>query len=383
MTDLYHIDSLFSEEELMVRDTTRELVENELMPGVRDWNREGRFPVEMAAQFGELGILGATLDAYGCAGVSYNAYGLMAQELERCDSGFRSFTSAQNGLVMYPIYHFGSEGQKEYWLPKLATGEAIGCFGLTEPDFGSNPGGMITTARQEGHEYVLNGVKRWITNGTIADIAVVWAKLDDKIQGFLVAKDTPGFSAPEIEGKWSLRVSVTSDLYFDECRIPEYNLLPEAVGLKAALMCLNQARHSIAWGVIGAAIACFEEALEYSKTRIQFDKPIGGFQLVQAKLAQIWTDITKAQLLCHRLGSLMDAGTAQPAAISMAKRNNVAMALNTARVCRDILGASGIVDDYHAIRHMNNLESVYTYEGTHDIHTLILGEKLTGIPAYK
>jgi glutaryl-CoA dehydrogenase len=382
LPDLYHIDSLFTEDELMVRDAVREFVADKIMPGVRDWNREGRFPVELVRPMANLGMLGAYLKGYGCAGVSYNAYGLMMQELEAGDSGFRSFVSVQNGLVMYPIYTFGTPEQKDRWLPKLAAGEAIGCFGLTEPDFGSNPGGIITTAKKVKGGYVLNGVKRWATNATIADVAIVWAKLDGKIQGFLVEKGTPGFSAPEITGKWSLRVSVSSEIHLDDCHIPEANILPGAAGLKAPLMCLNQARYSIAWGAIGAARACLEETLEYAKTRVQFDRPIAGYQLVQAKLAQMWTDVTNAQLLCFRLGQLMDQALAKPAAISMAKRHNVAIALNTARLCRDILGASGICDDYNIIRHMNNLESVYTYEGTHDIHTLILGQELTGLAAY-
>jgi glutaryl-CoA dehydrogenase len=380
--DLYNIDALFTEDERMVRDSVREFVADKIMPGVRQWNREGRFPAELVPEMAKLGMLGAYLKGYGCAGVSYNAYGLMMQELERGDSGFRSFVSVQNGLVMYPIFTFGSQEQKDRWLPKLATGEAIGCFGLTEPDFGSNPAGIITTAKQDGKHWVLNGVKRWSTNASIADVAIVYCKVKEGIQGFLVEKGTPGYSAPYIEGKWSLRVSVSSEIHLDDCRIPAENTLPGAKGLKTALMCLNQARYSIAWGAIGAALACLEETLDYAKHRVQFDRPIAGFQLVQAKLAQMWTDITNAQLLCHRLGQLMDQGKARPAAISMAKRNNVEMALKAARVCRDILGASGICDDYNIIRHMNNLESVYTYEGTHDIHTLILGEELTGLGAY-
>ncbi|MCX6641110.1 MAG: acyl-CoA dehydrogenase family protein [bacterium] len=337
--DLYQIESLFAEEELAVRDLVRNFVDERILPGVRQWNREARFPKEIVPRMAELGLLGATIDGYGCAGISYTGYGLIAQELERGDSGFRSFASVQNGLCMYPILNFGTDAQKEKYLPR--------------------------------------------TNGTVADLAIVFAKLDGKIQGFLVEKGTSGFSAPEILGKWSLRISVTSDLNFDDCRIPAENILPRARGLKAALQCLNQARYSIAWGAIGAAQACFEEALEYAKTRVQFHRPIAGFQLVQAKLAKIWTEIVKAQLLCWQLGKMMDAGKCKPAAISMAKRNNVEMALKTARTCREILGASGIVDDYHVIRHMNNLESVYTYEGTHDIHTLILGQELTGLAAFE
>jgi glutaryl-CoA dehydrogenase len=381
--DLYEIESLFSEDELAVRDTVRAFVNDHIMPGIRQWNREGRFPTELIAGMADLGLLGATIQGYGCAGVNYIAYGLIAQELERADSGFRSFVSVQNGLCMYPILTFGSPEQKDRWLPLLAKGEVVGCFGLTEPDFGSNPGGLITRARRDGDSWVLNGVKRWSTNASIAHLALVWAKDDeDQIRGFLIESGTPGYSAPEITGKWSLRVSVSSEIHLDDCRIPLRNELPAARGLKAPLMCLNQARYSIAWGAVGAAQACFEETLEYARTRIQFDRPIAGFQLVQAKLAQMWTDITNAQLLCLRLGQLMDRGRARPAAISMAKRNNVEMALRTARICRDILGASGICDDYNIIRHMNNLESVYTYEGTHDIHTLILGQELTGLAAF-
>ncbi len=383
LPDLYLIDALFTEEELMVRDAVRAFVADRIMPGLRQWNREGRFPVELVPEIAKLGMLGAYLQGFGCAGVSYNAYGLMMQELEHGDSGFRSFVSVQNGLVMYPIFTFGTAEQKNHWLPRLAAGEAIGCFGLTEPDYGSNPAGIITRARRQGKHWVLNGVKRWATNASIADVAIVWAKTDKGMQGFLVEKGIPGFSAPEITGKWSLRVSVSSEIHLDDCRISADNILPGAQGLKAALLCLNQARYSIAWGALGAAQACLEETLEYAKSRIQFDRPIAGFQLVQAKLAQMWTDLTNAQLLCHRLGQLMDQGQAKPAAISMAKRNNVERALQTARVCRDILGASGICDDYNVIRHMTNLESVYTYEGTHDIQTLILGEALTGLAAYK
>lgn len=382
LPDLYHIDELFTEEELMVRQAVREFVADKIMPGIRQWNREGRFPVELVPQMAALGMFGAYIKGYGCPGVSYNAYGLMMQELEAGDSGFRSFVSVQNGLVMYPLLTFGTKEQRHHWLPKLASGEAIGCFGLTEPDFGSNPGGIITTARQTSDGWVLNGVKRWATNGTIADVAIVWAKLDGKIQGFLVEKGTPGFTAPEIQGKWSLRVSVSSELYLDDCHIPTENILPEAKGLKAALMCLNQARYSIAWGATGAARAVLEETLDYAKSRVQFDRPIAGYQIQQAKLAQMWTDLTNAQLLVFRLGQLMEQGQARPAAVSMAKRHNVAIALNAARLCRDLLGASGICDDYNVIRHMTNLESVYTYEGTHDIHTLILGQELTGLAAY-
>ncbi len=380
--DLYQVESLFTEEELLVRDTVRSFVEKNVLPNVREWNREARFPVEMVPEIAALGFLGAYLKGYDCPGISYNAYGLMMKELERGDSGFRSFVSVQNGLCMYPIFTFGSEEQKNYWLPRMAQGKAVGCFGLTEPDYGSNPDGMITTGRRENGEWVLNGAKMWITNGSIADVAVVFARTDEGIRAFLVEKGTPGFTAPEITGKLSLRVSVTSELIFQDCRIPAENILPGAKGLKAALMCLNQARYSIAWGVIGAALACFEETLAYAKERVQFTKPIAGYQLVQEKFSDMWTGIIQAYLLAHRLGQLMDQGKADPAAISLAKRNNVRTALYVARTCRDLLGASGILDEYHTMRHMNNLESVFTYEGTDHIHTLILGEKLTGIAAF-
>lgn len=382
--DFYDFESLLSEEEIMVRNTAREFVENEFLPLVDKHYEEGSFPQELISQLGEMGLLGPTLpEKYGCSELNNVAYGLINQELERGDSGLRSFASVQSSLVMYPIYAYGSEEQKDYWLPKLASGEAIGCFGLTEPDYGSNPSGMITNAVEDGNEYILNGAKMWITNGTISDIAVVWAKLDGRIRGFLVETDRDGFTQPEMKGKYSLRCSVTSELVFQDVRIPKTNILPNGDGLKGPLGCLTQARYGIAWGAIGAAQACFDEALEYSKERIQFDKPIAGYQLTQKKLADIATEITKAQFFTLQLGRLKDDKKYTPSQVSMAKRNNVEMALETARTTRAMLGANGITSEYQAMRHMCNLESVYTYEGTHDIHTLIVGHELTGIPAYK
>jgi glutaryl-CoA dehydrogenase len=382
--DFYNIESVLTEDEIMVRDNVRDFVENEFMPLVDKHYEDGTFPQELIPVLGEMGLLGPTLpEKYGCSELSNVAYGLINQELERGDSGLRSFASVQSSLVMYPIFAYGSEEQKDYWLPKLAKGEAIGCFGLTEPDFGSNPSGMITTAVEDGNEYVINGAKMWITNGTISDVAVVWAKLDGRIRGFLVETDRDGFTQPEMKGKYSLRCSVTSELVFQDVRIPKSNILPNVDGLKGPLGCLTQARYGIAWGAMGAAQACFDEALQYSKERIQFDKPIAGYQLTQKKLADIGTEITKAQFFTLQLGRLKDANTYTAAQVSMAKRNNVEMALETARTTRAMLGANGITSEYQAMRHMCNLESVYTYEGTHDIHTLIIGHELTGIPAYK
>ncbi|MBI4737514.1 MAG: acyl-CoA dehydrogenase family protein [candidate division NC10 bacterium] len=379
--DYYEVEGLLSEEERMMRDLARAFTDEQILPGIARHFREGTFPTGLVRKLGELGFLGANLQGYGCAGINNVAYGLILQELERGDSGVRSFASVQGSLVMYPIYTFGSEAQKQRWLPRLATGEAVGCFGLTEPDFGSDPGNMAAKAVRVGSEYVLNGTKLWITNGSIADVAVVWAKLDGVIRGFLVEKGMPGFTARDIHGKHSMRASVTSELSFQDCRIPADNLLPKSEGLRSPLSCLNQARYGIAWGAVGAAVACYQAALTYSRQRIQFGKPIASFQLVQQKLVHMLTEITKAQLLCLQLGRLKDAGRLRHTQVSLAKRNNVAAALEIARLARDIHGASGIVDEYPVIRHLLNLESVFTYEGTHDIHTLILGRDITGISA--
>lgn len=381
--DFYNLDELLSQEEILARNTVREFIDENVLPIIEKHYRNGTFPVELVSKMAALGLFGSTLPAkYGCAEMNNVAYGLVMQELERGDSAVRSFVSVQSSLVMYPIFSFGSEKQKDYWLPRLASGKAVGCFGLTEPDFGSNPGGMITRAERKSGGFVLNGAKMWITSGTIADVAVVWAKLDDEIKGFLVEKGTKGFSAPEMTGKHSLRASVTSELVFQDCFIPEENLLLKTGGLKSPLMCLSQARYGIAWGTIGSAMACYDSALNYAKSRIQFDKPIASFQLIQEKLVYMVTEITKAQLMCLQLGRLKDLGKAKFTQISMAKRNNVYHALEIARIARDIHGANGILDEYPVMRHMANLESVKTYEGTHDIHTLIIGQDITGIPAY-
>jgi glutaryl-CoA dehydrogenase len=382
--DFMELDALLTAEERMARQAVRDFVDAELLPIIEEHFERGTFPLHLRGKLAELGVFGANLPAaYGCAEMSNTAYGLVMQELERGDSGLRSFVSVQGALVMYPIYAFGSEEQKRHYLPKMAAGEVIGAFGLTEPDYGSNPGGMVTRARRDGKDWVLNGAKMWITNGTIADVSLVWAKDDDDmIRGFLVEKNRPGFTAPEMKRKMSLRASVTSELVLQDVRIPDANRLPQAEGLKSALSCLTQARYGIAWGAIGAAMSCFHTAVEYSKSRVQFDRPIASFQLVQAKLADMLTEITKAQTLCLRLGQLKDQGKAGFTQVSMAKRNNVAMALDVARNAREILGANGISTEYPIMRHMMNLESVKTYEGTHDIHTLILGQAITGIPAY-
>ncbi|MCB0307848.1 MAG: acyl-CoA dehydrogenase family protein [Bdellovibrionales bacterium] len=381
--DYLHIKDLFSEEERLVADTVRGFVEEEVIPIIANHARDGKFPAHLIKTMGEMGLLGSSLKGYGCAGMSSVAYGLAMQELERGDSSIRSFASVQGSLCMYPIYAYGTEAQKKKWLPAMAKGEKVGCFGLTEPDFGSNPSGMLTKAEKKNGKWIIHGTKMWITNGTMADLAIVWAKVNGRIRGFIVEKGAPGFTAREVKGKLSLRASDTAELSFDRCEIPEDNLLPETDGLKSPLGCLNQARFGIAWGALGAAHACFYEALSYAKNRIQFEKPIASFQLVQAKLADMATEITKAQLLALRVGRLKDEGRSTAAQISMAKRNNVKIALDVSRQAREILGANGILDEYHAMRHMNNLESVYTYEGTHDIHTLIIGEAVTGIPAYK
>jgi len=384
--DFLHLDSTLSEDELLVRRTAREFVDDNIIPIIEECFRTERFPRELVPVMGELGFFGASLEGYGCAGMSNVEYGLVTQELERGDSGLRSFVSVQSALVMYPIYTFGSEQQKNAWLPALARGEKLGCFGLTEPGFGSNPGGMTTTARKSGDGYSITGEKMWITSGSIADVAVIWAKVEDednKVRGFLVETDRPGFRALDVHGKWSLRASVTSGLSLQDVHVPATNLLPGTGGLKSPLMCLNQARYGIGWGAIGAAMACYDTALQYAKARKQFHgMAIAGHQLIQEKLVWMASEISKAQLLSLHVGRLKDAGKVGHQHISMAKRNNVWMALETARMARDILGANGITDDYPIMRHMMNLESVKTYEGTHDIHALILGQHLTGIAAY-
>ena len=384
--DFIEFDSLLSEDEKLVRETTRRFVEENVVPIIEHCNRDGRFPRELVKTIAELGFFGPNLKGYGCAGMSNIDYGLIMQELERGDSGIRSFCSVQSSLVMYPIYAYGSEDQKQKWLPQMARGEKIGCFGLTEPDFGSNPSGMRTRAKKVGKEYVLNGEKMWITSGSIADVAVIWAKSEEhnnRIRGFLVETDRPGFKADDVHGKWSLRASVTSGLSLQDVHIPEENLLPGADGLKGPLGCLNQARYGIAWGAIGAAMSCYDTGLNYAKIRKQFrDQPIASHQLIQEKLVWMISEITKAQLLALQVGKLKDAGKVQHQHISMAKRNNVWMALECARKARDILGGNGIADDYPVMRHMMNLESVKTYEGTHDIHALIIGESITGSSAF-
>ena len=381
-TDLYNIDHLLSEEERMVRDTVRKFVSERVMPIIGDHFEAGTFPRALIPEIADLGLLGMHLEGYGCAGLSAVCYGLACQELEAGDSGLRSFVSVQGSLAMFPIYKFGSEEQKQRWLPPMARGEAIGCFGLTEPDSGSDPGSMRTTAQRDGDSYILNGTKMWITNGSIADIAVVWAKTDDRIHGFLVERGTPGFSASDVHHKLSLRASITSELHFEDCRIPADNMLPGARGLRGPLSCLDEARYGIAWGASGAARACYEVALDYAKTRVQFNRPIASFQLVQEKLAIMATELVKAQLLALQLGRLKDEGLIHPVQISLAKRNNVREALRTAREARSVLGANGITLEYPISRHSNNLESVYTYEGTDDIHTLIIGQAITGLNAF-
>lgn len=381
--DYYDIDDLYSEEELIVRDSVRSFTENEIIPVIEEHYRKGTAPMDLMKKMADLGLFGITIpEEYGGAGANYTCYGLAMQELERGDSAIRSTASVQNSLVMYPINEYGYEEIKKKWLPKLARAEAIGCFGLTEPDHGSDPGGMITNAVKTDNGYLLNGAKMWITNGTIADIAVVWAKLDGVVRGFLVEKGTPGFSAPEMRGKHSLRASVTSELIFEDCEIPKENLF-DVQGLRGPLSCLNQARYGIAWGAAGSAMAVYDTALNYAKTRIQFEKPIASFQIIQEKLVWMLNEITKAQLVNYRLGRMKDSGQDRPQQISLAKRNNVDIALQSARLAREILGANGILDEYPVMRHAANLESVKTYEGTHDIHTFILGEDITGIQAFK
>ena len=382
--DYLRIDSLFDEQALLVRQAARQFVDDRVMPRIRDCYREGQFPTELIPEMGRLGFLGANLEGYGCAGMNGLEYGLVMQELERGDSGVRSFVSVQGSLVMYPILTFGSDQQKQKWLPRLQSGEAIGCFGLTEPDFGSNPSGMRTTARRDGSGWILNGEKTWITNGSVAEIAIVWARTEDGIRGFLIERGTPGYSTSVIHGKWSMRASVTSSLAMSDCRVPDDAMLPGAKGLKSALACLSQARYGIGWGVIGAALDCFETARQYTIARKQFDnRPIASHQLVQEKLADMITEITKAQLLAVHCARLKDEGKLEAAHISMLKRNNVAIALDCARLSRDLLGANGITDEYPVMRHLCNLETVKTYEGTDHIHALVIGERVTGIAAYK
>ena len=386
--DFYDVDSLLSEEERAVRDTVRAWVEEHLMPVIGDAYVEGKFPKQLIPGMAELGFFGANLpEEYGCAGLNNVAYGLIMQELERGDSGIRSFASVQGALVMYPIFAFGSEEQKKHWLPRLASGKEIGCFGLTEPDYGSNPGGMITTARETKDGWLLNGAKMWITNGSQATVSIIWAKtgsVDDtkSIRGFIVPSSTRGYTARDQKGKLSLRASDTSEIVLQDCLVPKDAILPKSGGIKSPLMCLTQARYGIAWGGIGAAMACYDEALSYSKERIMFGKPIGQTQLQQSRLAEMLTEITKAQLLTLQLGRLKDRGTMVPDQVSLAKRNNINMACEAAREARRLLGANGILAEYHSMRHMANLESVYTYEGTHDMHTLILGQAVTGLPAF-
>jgi glutaryl-CoA dehydrogenase len=380
--DYYALDDLFTHEERVVRDTVRELVSSRVMPGIGKHFSAGTFPHELVPVFGEMGLLGPSLTGYGCAGVTPSAYGLICQELERGDSGIRSFCSVQSSLVMYPIWAFGSEEQKQRYLPEMAAGKMIGCFGLTEPDFGSNPNGMLTTARRVQGGYSITGTKRWITNGSLAGVALVWAKLDGTVRGFLVPTKTPGFAAKDIHGKWSLRASVTSELVLDDVIVGEDALLPGVTGMKGPLSCLSQARFGICYGAVGAAMACYDEALSYAKDRVQFSRPIAGYQLVQQKLVEMVAKITQAQLLCWRLGKLKEANEMKPAQISLAKRTCVSMARDVARDARDILGANGITDEYQCGRHMLNLESVYTYEGTHDIHTLVVGQDVTGLAAF-
>jgi len=390
MLDFFDIDSALSEEERAVRDSVRHFVDERVLPVIGDAYVEGRFPKELIPEMGKLGVFGANLpEEYGCAGLNNVQYGLIMQELERGDSGVRSFASVQGALAMYPIYAFGSEEQKRRYLPKMAAGEIIGCFGLTEPDYGSNPSGMLTMAHEQPDgSWVLNGSKMWITNGSTAHIAVVWAKTngdpsDRSIRGFIVPTDSAGFRAKDQKGKLSLRASDTSELSFQDVHLPADAILPGSGGLKSPLMCLTQARYGISWGALGAAMACFEEAVEYSKTRVMFDRPIGGYQIQQVRLADMLTEIVKGQLVSLHLGRLKDAGSFTPQQVSLAKRNNVHIATDIAREARRLLGANGILAEYGAMRHMANLESVYTYEGTHDVHSLILGQAVTGLNAFK
>ena len=381
--DFYNIEKHFTEEEIMVRDLVRDWVDEKVIPIIEDYYTKGTFPMELISEIGEMGLFGCNLEGCECAGLSNVAYGLVCQELERGDSAIRSCVSVQGSLSMYPIHAFGTEEQKQKYLPGMAQGKLIGCFGLTEPDHGSDPGGMETKAVDDGDSYVLNGAKMWITNGTVADLAIVWAKLDGKIRGFIVEKSDSGFSAPEMKGKHSLRASITSELVFQDCKIPKDRILPDVQGLKGPLSCLTQARYGITWGSIGAAMGCFHSSVDYSKSRIMFEKPIASFQLVQNKLAWMLREITKGQLLAYHLGRAKDNGESTPEMVSLGKMNNVDAAIQIARMARDIHGANGILNEYPIMRHMANLESVYTYEGTHDIHNLILGRWITGIQAFE
>ncbi len=381
--DFYRIADLLTDEERLVRSTVARFVDERFLPVVAEHYEKGSFPLELVPELARMGLLGMHLHGYGCAGMSNIAYGVACQELERGDSGLRSFVSVQGSLSMFPILRFGSEQQKERWLPPMARGEALGCFGLTEPDYGSNPAGMRTSARRDGQDWVLNGTKRWITNGSLADVAVIWARTDNGIRGFLVEKGMRGFTARDIHGKLSMRASVTSELILEDCRLPSCNQLPEAEGLKAPLSCLNEARFGIVWGAIGSALACYQSALEYANARVQFDRPIAGFQLTQEKLVKMLTEITKAQLLALQLGRLKDQGQVTPTQISMAKMNNVREALSIARSARSILGANGISLEYPVMRHMANLETVLTYEGTHEVHILAIGHEITGQSAFR
>ena len=382
--DYYNLDELLSEEEKMVRQTVREFVNDEVLPIIEKHNQAMTFPKNLIPKMAELGMFGPTLpEKYGGLGINNVAYGLMMTELERGDSGMRSFASVQSGLVMYPIFAFGSEEHRMKWLPAMAKGEKIGCFGLTEPDYGSNPGGMITNAKKTDGGYILNGAKMWITNSPICDVAVVWAKLDGVVRGFLVERGSKGFETPEMKGKLSLRASITGEIILQDVFVPDENLLPKTEGLKNPLMCLTQARYGIAWGVVGSAMECYATALEYALSRIQFDKPIASYQITQEKLVWMLNEITKAQMMCYHMGRMKDKGTMKHTHVSMAKRNNCEMALTVCRMAREILGANGILDEYPVMRHANNLESVKTYEGTHEMHTLIIGEDITGIPAYR
>jgi len=383
--DFLDISDMLSDEEIMVQKTTKEFCSAEVQPIIEDFFERGEFPLSIVKKIADLGLLGANLPTeYGCSGMSHIAYGLICQELERVDSGIRSFVSVQGSLVMYPIYAYGSEEQKQYWLPKMASGDKVGCFGLTEPNFGSNPSGMVTRAKKTDGGYILNGSKMWITNGSIADVAVVWAKDDDdKIRGFLVEKDFKGFTSPMMKGKWSLRASITSELVFENVFVPDSHLLPNVIGLKGPLGCLTQARYGIGWGAVGAAMDVYETALQYSKDRIQFDKPIASFQMIQEQLVWMFNEITKGQLLAYKVGKNKDEAKLKHSQVSMLKRNNVWLARECIKLARSILGANGITSDYSIMRHMMNMESVYTYEGTHEMHTLILGQEITGEAAFK